>query len=331
MSYHHHIRTGPYSRLERQKFRRSHLFFGPVRLRCARMGIPGGIPVPGEMLQTGADPGRLQPFYCAGHHIRRRLRVVRKGAVPDHRIVRIGQYIRYRGKVHVKPVGRQVGAYGLVCRISRLDVPRASDVRHRPHVFQSQRIRHPGHASALFIHPEENREAGVGNGIGQHLFELFFRLDILFKIDQAAHRPFGQGFLGALSGLDRLSHPGQLLRGHEKQTCHLLLQRHPGHALFHHFIERVFRRIFHGGLFLRALHPQKLLHSGLRFRGLFFHNRLGSRLYGGFLCLPSLPDRTRGSANPHSAACNYRNQHHRRHTVGNQLAASPSFSPVFPV
>ena len=201
-----------------------------------------------------------------------------EGAAADHLVAVFAGHIRDRRKVHVEAEGAQLLCDGLAHFAGPVDVLGFTDLRHGLEGGGLQNGGHGRHVAAFLVDGQEGGHfAALPQeilGAAQQILDLLLILQVLLRVDDAAHGVVQQGLLGGVAGLGGGLHAGQGLRRDEEHLIDLLLQGHPLQQLHGTALLRRLRL----GLRLRlGFRFGLLLGDGLRFLGRRFllQHRLG--------------------------------------------------------
>ena len=206
--------------------------FGFIRICISRMSICCCIAMPRKMFIGNQNLFRCQPTAHCICHILNRLRIRSERAVTDHLIVRIGQDIRYRRKVRIKPKIVQILSDAFSHLICLFCISLTSNYTH---VIINRQIKScfsckPCNLSAFLIHTQEHRKIQTIHtvllNILQHCFCLLRRNQIGFEINDSTNRSVIDRLSGRLpSCRDTTDISNQLFRKHHKQLSHFFLNR----------------------------------------------------------------------------------------------------------
>ena len=157
MSHHHKICPRINSCLKRKQLTRPQLFQASVCVGKALMGILCRGSMSWKMFQSRTDAVFSKSSHLCRHHIGYQLRFAAERSSADHRVGWIGQHIRHRRKIQVKPILMKISSQSHSHLIGLIRIPGTPHIRHISHVrHRKSRIAgDPGHASSFLIHCEE--------------------------------------------------------------------------------------------------------------------------------------------------------------------------------
>ena len=182
--------AGGHPRLEGIDFAGQHLLPGFLGGGPARLTVPAGAPLPGEVLQGTGHACLMEAVHRRADQHGGLLRVGAKRTVAQNRVVRVGFHIGHGGQIQVKT---QVPEKAAQSQTGLLGLGRVSVRAHRGH------IRHlgggegllPGKgraAAALFLDGKEGRDPGGLGETGHQRLQLVRVLELFRCADKTAHR-----------------------------------------------------------------------------------------------------------------------------------------------
>lgn len=124
------------------------------------MAVGLGVPVAGEVLGGGRDPGPLVAADLGGHQLRHGPRVRAEGPYADHRIGRVDVHVGHRRVVLPDPQGGQFGARD-AGRPPGVGGGAGRTEGHRPRE-QGRGLADPGDGAVLLVGGEQQGDPGTG-------------------------------------------------------------------------------------------------------------------------------------------------------------------------